>query len=67
MRLDITMDQVKTKKLYFGYFFRFLTSALTLRPPNTYIYIFKHCLVMAIFKPLLVGCRSYELTDFLLH
>ena len=37
LRLKVTMNQVKTKKLCFGYFCRFVTSALTLRPRNTYI------------------------------
>ena len=32
------MAQLKTKKNCFGYFCRFVTSALTLRPRNTYIY-----------------------------
>ena len=36
----VTTDQVKMKKLCFGYFCRFVTSALTLRPRNTYIYVF---------------------------
>ena len=31
----------KEKKLCFGYFCRFETSALTLRPRNTYIYLFQ--------------------------
>ena len=36
-----TMNQVKTKKLCFGYFYRFVTSALTLQPRSTYIYVFR--------------------------
>ena len=35
------MDQVKTKIFCLGYFCRFMTSALTLRPQNTYIYVFQ--------------------------
>ena len=35
------MDQVKTKRLCFGYFCRLVTSALTFIPRTTYIYIFQ--------------------------
>ena len=41
LRFNVTMDKVKTKKLCFGYFCRFVTNALTLRMQNTYIYIFE--------------------------
>ena len=34
------MNQVKNKKLCFWHFFEFVTSALTLRPRNRYIYVF---------------------------
>ena len=34
------MNQVKTEKLCFGYFYRFVTSDLALRTRNTYIYVF---------------------------
>ena len=34
-------NQIKTKKLCFGYFWWFLTSAWTLWPRNTYIYVFQ--------------------------
>ena len=40
-RFMVTMDQVKRKELCFGCFSRFLTTALTLRAGNTYIYVFK--------------------------
>ena len=39
--LKVTMDQVKTRKLCLGYFCRFATSALTFRPRNMYIYVFR--------------------------
>ena len=41
LRLKVAMNQVKAKKLCFGYFCRFVTRALTLRPRNTYIYVFR--------------------------
>ena len=37
----VTMNIVTTKKPSFGIFWRFVTSALTLRPRNTYIYVFR--------------------------
>ena len=39
--LKITMNQVTTKKPCFGYFCRFASRALTLRPRKMYIYIFQ--------------------------
>ena len=39
--LKVTMDQVMTKTVCFGYFFRFVTSASTLRLRNTFKYVFK--------------------------
>ena len=39
--LKATMDQVQVKRFCFGYFCRFLISALTLRSRNTYIYVFR--------------------------
>ena len=36
----VTMDQVKAKKLCFGYFCRFVTGALILRAETAYIYVF---------------------------
>ena len=39
LKLKVTMNQMKTKKLHFGYVCRFVTRALTLRPRNTYIYV----------------------------
>ena len=56
LRLKVALNQVKTKKLCFRYFCRFVTHALTLRPQNTLF--FEHCLVYAIFKPLSVGFGS---------
>ena len=41
LRLKTTMNQVKTKKLGFEYFCRFGTRALTLRPRNTYVNVFR--------------------------
>ena len=41
LKLKITMNKVKMKKLDFRYFCRFGTRALTLRPRNTYIYVFR--------------------------
>ena len=35
LRLKVALNQVKTKKLCFRYFCRFVTHALTLRPQNT--------------------------------
>ena len=35
------MDQLKTKNLSFQYFWRFVIIALTLRPRNTYMYVFR--------------------------
>ena len=37
----LTMDEVNTKKVCLWYFFRFMTSGLTLRSRNTYIYTFR--------------------------
>ena len=34
-------ESSKDEKYCFGYFCRFVTSALTLRPRNTYIYVFQ--------------------------
>ena len=39
--LKVTMEQVKTGKFFSVCFSRFLTSALTLRPQNTDIYVFR--------------------------
>ena len=57
-RLKVTMDQMKTEKFCFEYFCRFGIIALALRLRNTYVYVLEHCLVFAIFKPLLVGFGS---------
>ena len=34
-------DHLETEKTCFWYFFRFVTCDLTLRPRNTYIYVFR--------------------------
>ena len=39
--LKVTMNQVMTKRPCFGYFSRFATRTLTLRPRKTYIYVFQ--------------------------
>ena len=41
LKLKITMNEVKMKKLGFWYSFRFVTGVLTLRMRNTYIYVFR--------------------------
>ena len=41
LTLKLTMDQVNTKKLCFGYFSKFMASALTCMLRITYIYVFK--------------------------
>ena len=41
LELKVTSNQVKTKKLCFGYFCRFVTAALTVRLQNTFIYDFR--------------------------
>ena len=38
--LKVTVGLVKAIKIWFGYLCRFLTSALSLRPQNMYIYVF---------------------------
>ena len=58
LRLKVTVNQVKTKKLCFGYFCRFVARVLTLRPRNTYIYVSQALFGFAIFKPLPVGFGS---------
>ena len=39
LTLKVTMNQVNTKKLCLGYFYRFVSHALTLRLRNTYAYV----------------------------
>ena len=41
LALKVTMDQLKAKKFCFGYFYGFVTSALTDRARETYISIFQ--------------------------
>ena len=59
LRLKVTMNQLKTKKLCFGYFCRFVTSALTLRPRKTYVYVFRALLVFCNFQA--TSCRFWKL------
>ena len=49
LRLQVSMNKVKTKELCFGYFCRFVTSALTIRQRNTYIYVFRVLFGFSIF------------------
>ena len=58
LRLKITMNQVKTKKLYFGYFYVCAINTLTLDREIHIFKFFEHCLVFAIFQPLPVGSGS---------
>ena len=52
------MNQVKTKKLGFRNFWRFVTRALTLDREIGISTFFEHCLVFATFKRLPVGLES---------
>ena len=59
LRLKITMNEVKTKKLVFRYFCRFVICALlTLRLGNMYIYVFGALFGFCNFKPPPVGSGS---------
>ena len=40
-RIEGTHGLIKDKKLCFGYFCRFVINGLTLRPRNTYTYVFR--------------------------
>ena len=55
LRFKVTVNQVKTKKLCFWYFCRFVTSALTLGSP-----FLEHCSVFSVFMPLRIGLESQE-------
>ena len=57
LRLEVTMNQVKTINLCLGYFCRFLTSALNLDRQIRIFTFLEHCLVFAIFRPFSVGFR----------
>ena len=39
-KIKSNYETTKDKKLYFGYFFQFVTRTLTLRLQNTYIFVF---------------------------
>ena len=67
LKLKVTTDKVKTKKLCFGFFCRFMTSALTLSREIRMFAFFKQCSVFAIFKPLPVDFGRKESVYFLLH
>ena len=55
------MDQKLTKKIGFRLFFRFVTGGSTLRPPNTYIFVFQEMLEFCIFlKSFREGFRGWE-------
>ena len=41
LKFKVAKNQVKTKKNYFAYFCRFFNRALTFRPRNTYINVFR--------------------------
>ena len=55
LRLKITMNQVKSKKLGFRIFCRIVTPALTLRSEIHISAFFEYYLGFAIFMSLLVG------------
>ena len=60
------MDQIKAKKFSFVVFFKFVTSASTLRPPSKYIFVFRESLVfLNFFKLLPEGFGSWESAPFL--
>ena len=40
LRLKVTMNQLKTKNTFLGFFLRFVRSALALRPRTTFICAF---------------------------
>ena len=56
--LKVTMIQITTEKHYFGYFPRFVTPGLTIRPRSMYIYVFQTLFGFAIFTPSLVSFES---------
>ena len=59
LRLKVTMNQVKTKTLGFRYFCRFVTLTLTLRPRNTYIYVFRELFGFCNFQA--TSCQFWKL------
>ena len=62
------MDQIIRKKFRFGLFCRFVTGGSTLRPPNTYIFVFQEMFDFFIFlKSLREGFRGCEYTNSCLN
>ena len=64
LELKVTMDQVKTKKFCFEFFDRFVTIALTLRPRNMYIYIFRALFDFSKFLAFSCGFWKLEVSSF---
>ena len=58
---------INTKKVCLWYFRRFMTSALTLRPRNTDMYIFRVLFAFTNFWSLLVAFPSWDEAHSLLH
>ena len=65
LELKVTINQVKTKKLCLWYFYRFVTRALTLRPRNTNIYVFRA--VFGFCNIYVTSCWVYKLGVSFLH
>ena len=65
MEIFVNINQVKTKKRNFSYFGGFFTRALTLRPRNTYIYVFRALFGFSnfqatLYKVLKLGVKSQK-------
>ena len=39
--IEVNHDSINDEEICFGYFCKFVTSALTFRPRNTYLYVFR--------------------------
>ena len=52
LQLKVTLIQTTMEKHCFGYFGRFLTPGLTLRPPSRYIHVFQTLFGFPVFMPL---------------
>ena len=63
LRLKTTMNQVKTKNLGFRYFRRFGTRALTLRPRNTYVNVFRALFGFCNFQATCCEFRKLEVSS----
>ena len=50
LRVKVTTNIETTEKPFLWYFCRSETRGVTLRLPNTYIYLFEHSLVSSVFK-----------------